>query len=64
MNNRIIADRLRQARGNKTVAEVAKSIDISRSALAMYENGHRVPKDDIKKKLANYYKTSVEALFF
>lgn len=59
-----IASRLVQLRGKRTREEVAQSIGVSVSAIAMYENGLRVPKDDIKIKLASYYCTSVQEIFF
>ena len=30
----------------------------------MYERGERVPRDEIKKRLSDYYKVSVQELFF
>ena len=30
----------------------------------MYENGQRIPRDDIKVKLARFYGVSVEYLFY
>lgn len=59
-----IAEKLIQARGTKRREEVATAVGISLSAVAMYENGERIPRDEIKIKLANYYKTTVQALFF
>lgn len=59
-----VAEKLVQARGTKRREEVAMAVGISLSAVAMYENGERVPRDEIKIKLANYYKTTVQALFF
>ena len=64
VQNGVIAKRLKKARGKESITEVAKSCGISRSALGMYETGQRVPKDEIKKRLAKHYNTSVEALFF
>lgn len=64
MNPTIIGERLRKARGDKTLREVAKDCNISYSALSMYEIGQRIPKDSVKIKLAKYFGTSVEALFF
>ena len=61
---REIGNRLRQLRGKRTIAEVAKSAGIGASALTMYELGHRIPRDNAKMALAHYYNTSVEALFF
>ena len=48
----------------KTTSEVAKNCGISRSAVSMYENGKRIPRDDIKIRLANYYNVSVEKIFY
>ena len=57
-------DKLRQLRGNKSSLEVSKDLKISDSALRMYETEQRVPRDDIKIALADYYHTSVETIFF
>lgn len=59
-----IGQRLSNLRGNRTLKEVANAVGISISALAMYETGKRVPRDEIKVMLARYFNTSVEALFF
>lgn len=59
-----IAERLVKARGNIPREVVAKACGISVSAISMYENGERIPRDTIKVKLADFYKTSVQALFF
>lgn len=58
-----IAERLVQARGSIPRDEVANAVGISLSAISMYENGQRVPRDEIKVKLADYYHTTVQALF-
>lgn len=55
---------LKKLRGNRTRLEVAKSIDITVSALSNYENDYRVPKDEVKKKLAIYYNKTVDEIFF
>ena len=44
--------------------QVAEAIGISRSALANYECGIRIPRDEIKEVLARYYGMTVGALFF
>lgn len=64
MNTDAIANRLIELRGNKPREEVAKACDISVSALAMYEQGQRIPRDDIKVKLAKYYKRTVQFIFY
>lgn len=64
MNSKKIGLYLAELRGDKTQKEVACDIGISISALAMYENGNRVPRDEIKIKLARYYHKSVQEIFF
>lgn len=59
-----IGTRLRQLRGDRTLEEVATAVNISTSALGMYEQGRRIPRDDVKVALARYYGVSVEALFY
>lgn len=62
--NQTIAERLVAARGDRTRQEVASAVGISLSALSMYENGQRVPRDEIKMALANYYGKTVQELFY
>lgn len=64
MNREEIAKRLITLRGEKKREEVAAANKISCSALAMYENGSRIPRDEIKLSLANYYGKSVEEIFY
>ncbi len=59
-----IAERLTQLRGDRSREEVAKAIGISVSAISMYENGERIPRDSIKIKLAAYFNKSVQEIFF
>ena len=55
---------LSSLRGNTPRKSVAEACNISESAIQMYENGERVPRDEIKVLLAAYYHTSVGYLFF
>ena len=64
MNKKIIGKKLRELRGKETIKSVAAAVGISYSALAMYERGSRIPRDEIKIKLANYFNVSVETIFF
>ena len=59
-----IAERLQKLRGERSREEVAKAVGVSISAIAMYENGERIPRDGIKLKLAEYYQKSVQEIFF
>lgn len=56
--------KLKALRGDKTQKEVAADIGISKSALAMYERDERVPRDEVKVQIANYYNEAVGALFY
>lgn len=64
MNKKLIGQRLYQLRGTKSRELVSKELNISISALQMYENGQRIPRDEIKVKLANYYRKTVQEIFF
>lgn len=56
--------KLRRLRGNKTQAEIAKEMGITKSSWAMYERNERIPKDEVKIKIANFFNTTVESIFF
>jgi transcriptional regulator len=64
VNSKTIGKRLRSLRGDKTIADVASDLGITQGALCNYENGIRVPRDEIKIKIAKYYNSSVEQIFF
>ena len=64
MEKTTIGRRLAYLRGGRTRAEVAEKIGISPSALAMYELGYRMPRDEIKVLLAGLYGITVQSLFY
>ena len=64
MDAKAVSQRLIDARGEKPQRVVAAAVNISVSALGMYESGQRMPRDDIKERLADYYGTTVGSLFF
>lgn len=64
MNIPDICEKLVKARGGKTQKIAANEIGISQSALNMYESGTRVPRDEVKELIANYYGLTVGYLFF
>lgn len=59
-----IGMKLKALRGQRTQKEVADKVGITKSALAMYERDKRVPRDEVKVKLAAYYGETVQAIFF
>lgn len=48
----------------KTQQQVADDLNITKSALAMYERNRRVPRDKVKVRIATYYGESVQSIFF
>lgn len=61
-----IADKLKRLRNNTGLSqeEVSKSIGIRQNSLAQYENGCRIPRDEIKLKIAEFYEVDVGWLFY
>lgn len=47
----------------KTIAQAAEELNISPSALSMYENGERTPRDAVKIRLAAYYGRTIDIFF-
>lgn len=64
MDKKKIAEKLLELRGTRTQAEVAVACGVTKNAISMYECGERVPNDDVKLALANYFGTSVQSIFF
>lgn len=59
-----IGERLRALRGSRTQKEVGDAIGVTAMAISFYERGERVPRDEIKIKLAKFYNRSVSYIFF
>ena len=59
-----IGTKLKALRGKKTQEEVAKDLGITKSALSMYERDERVPRDEVKVRIANYYNESIVTIFY
>lgn len=61
-----IGDTLKELRKakKKTIAEAADGIGITPGALSNYENNIRVPRDDIKIAISEYYKKPIQKIFF
>lgn len=60
----LIAKRLMELRANRSQEEVTTALGISKSTWSMYENAERIPKDEIKIKIANYFNKTVQEIFF
>jgi transcriptional regulator with XRE-family HTH domain len=64
MDAKAIGKRLAALRGGRSREEVAKAVGVSPSAVAMYESGNRIPRDEVKIALASYFGVGIEALFY
>ena len=66
LSNETIGQKLKSLRleKKKTINEVATALNISPSALSMYECDQRIPRDNIKIALADYYKKPIGKIFF
>ena len=59
-----IGEKLVELRGMRTQKEVAKAINVCQSTYSMYEKGERIPSDEVKKRISEYYKRSVQFIFY
>ena len=61
-----IGKRLLKLRTDKGLLQhqVAESIGVDKSTIGAYERGYRMPRDDVKVQLANFYKVDVSSLFY
>ena len=64
MDSKKIGERLQRLRGSRTQKEVAEAVGVTPMAISLYESGERIPRDEIKVRLANYYKRTVNFIFF
>lgn len=62
----IIGKRIKNEREKLDITRetFCKDVDITNSALSMYESGHRIPRDEVKIRIAKRLGMSIEALFF
>lgn len=56
--------KLSELRGAMTQNELAKQLNISCSSLRKYERGERIPRDNVKKRIAEYFGKSVQEIFY
>lgn len=66
MDTKLIGKTLVDLRHEKgvTIEKVARDVNITPSALGNYERGIRIPRDEIKVRLAKYYNRTVDAIFY
>ena len=59
-----VGDRLRYARGDRSQAEVAQAVGLSVRAISKLESDQIKPSYDTMLKLARFFHTSADKLFF
>lgn len=59
-----VGKRLRKLRGSRTLDEVGEALGVTGMAVSLWERGERMPSDEMKVKIAAYYKKSVMSIFF
>lgn len=64
MEDNFTGKTLRELRGDRRLEDVAVAVGVGVSSIVMYELGQRTPRDDVKRKLANFYGKSVQEIFF
>ena len=65
MNNKI-GEKIMKLRlkMNLSQRQLAERVGVSASAITMYEANERVPRDEVKVRLAHFFDTTVQSLFF
>lgn len=64
MNAVELGRKLKELRGSRTIREVEEATGIDASTLGMYEIGQRIPRDNNKIVLAEYYGKTVQEIFY
>jgi transcriptional regulator with XRE-family HTH domain len=64
MDGKAIGDKMRRLRGSRSQKEVADALGVTAMAISLYETGQRIPSDDMKIKIAEYYNRSVAFIFY
>lgn len=60
----LFGEKLRELRGERTQEEMARELKITKSSLAMYERNERIPRDEVKIRIAEFFGKTVQEIFF
>lgn len=66
MDAKQVGEKIKSLRQERKMSqqEFADAIDVASSTVSMYENGERIPRDQIKLAIANLFGVTVDYLFF
>ena len=56
-------EKLRELRGSISQEKMAKELNITKSSLVAYERNKRVPRDEVKIRIAKYFGKTVQDIF-
>lgn len=62
----VIGQRIKNLRESKGMTQEAfcNAVGITQPALSNYETGLRIPRDEVKLRIARCFDTSIEAIFY
>jgi transcriptional regulator with XRE-family HTH domain len=65
MKNNILGDRIANLRRNNGLSQIefSKTLNISNTTLSQYESGKRIPSDNVKIQIADFFNVSLDYLF-
>ncbi|MGI6315396.1 MAG: helix-turn-helix transcriptional regulator [Christensenellales bacterium] len=64
MDSKGIGRRLRALRGDISPEKAAEDLHIGINSLIQYEKGGRIPRDEVKIRIARYYRTTAAKIFY
>lgn len=64
MENNIMGRRIKKLREERELSQLdlSKILNVSTSSLSQYESGNRVPSDDVKRNIADYFQVTMDYL--
>lgn len=63
-SKRVVGERLKKLRGRRSLATVARDLSCTPMAVSLWERGLRMPRDETKIRIAQYYNRSVASIFY
>ena len=55
--------RMKRLEAHESQSDLAAAVDVSPAAISAYENGERIPRFEVMRKLAKHFDMTIEELF-